>query len=59
MSKLCVRHCGVYVNYPLVDLPQVLDRSIIISVRLLDRQQGVFQADCTGLRIPKSSNLLM
>lgn len=40
----------MYVNYSLVDLPQVLDHSVIISVRLLNRQQGVFQADCTGLR---------
>lgn len=33
----------MYVNHhPLVDLPQVLDHSGIISVRLLDRQQGCF-----------------
>ena len=49
----------MYVNHPLVDLPQVLDHSVIISVRLLDRQHGVFQDTCTGLRTPKSSNLLM
>lgn len=50
------RHCGVYDNHPLVDLPQAW--IVIIGMRLLDTSRDMFQTNCTGLRTPKSGSLL-